>query len=177
MDQQRYEGSLAPRSSSVETRLSIYDLLPAALGAAALFVGPLVAHASLLVTAAGVLGAAIFLGGSLVVLRVFGRALVPAVLTSAAAGALAGFVYWLLARPDLTAIGTAGLGAIGGAAIAPFELIWLQFREEMAELEAQSQSGFVYTGFFSTLWRTLSTLRRARRELKRGPTPGDDGAA
>jgi hypothetical protein len=156
-------------------RLSIGDLFPAALGAACVFIGPLIADASLAVTLAGAAGAAIFLGGSLLVLRFFARSLVPAVLASAAAGAAGAFLYWVLAKPDLTAVGASGLGAIGGAVIAPFELIWVQFREEMAQLE--DDSGFVYTGFFSTIWRALVLTRRSRRELKRGPTQRGSGAA
>ena len=169
-------GMLTNRPSS-EVRLSLGDLFPAALGAAGVFIGPLVAHASLAVTLAGTAAAAVFLSGSLVVLHVFGRKLVPAVLSSAASGAVAAFVYWILARPDLTPIGTSGLGAIGGAVIAPFELIWLQYRHDVALIEAESESGFVYTGLFSTLWRSLLLIRRYNRELKRGPTERGDGAA
>jgi uncharacterized MnhB-related membrane protein len=128
--------------------------------AAGVFLGPLVANASLVGTLAGCAGAATFLAGSLVVLHVFGRSLVPAVLASAVSGATAALVYWVLARPDLTAVGTAGLGAIGGAAIAPFELIWVQFRYEMAQLEADSE--FEYTGLISTLWRALVLTLRYR---------------
>jgi hypothetical protein len=146
-----------------ERHLSLSDLVPAALGAAGVFIGPMVAHASLIGILAGCAGAAAFLGGSLLVLRAFGRSLVPAVLASAVAGAAGAFVYWVLARPDLTAVGTTGLGAIAGAAIAPFELIWVQFRHEMAKLEADSEF-FEYTGLFSTLWRTLVFMRRHTRE-------------
>jgi hypothetical protein len=151
------------RSSGVQ--LSLFDLLPAAIGAAGVFSGPLVANTSLIGVLASCAGAFTFLGGSLVVLRRFGRSLVPAVLTSAGAGAIAAAIYWVLARPDLTAVGTAGLGAIGGAVIAPFELIWVQFRYDMAQLEANSD--FEYTGFFSTLWRMLRDVHRIRRERNR----------
>src|SRR5437016_4738762 len=89
-----------------ERQLSLSDLVPAALGAAGVFMGPMVAHASFIGVLAGCAGAATFLGGSLVVLRGFGRSLVPAVLVSAVSGAAGGFVYWVLARPDLTAVGT-----------------------------------------------------------------------
>ncbi len=153
--------SVAP-AHTTEPQLSLSDLVPAALGAAGVFIGPMVAHASLVGILAGCAGAAVFLGGSLVVLRAFGRSLVPAVLASAVSGGAGALVYWVFARPDLTAVGTTGLGAIAGAAIAPFELIWLQFRYGMAQLEAESD--FEYTGLISTLWRSLAFLRRHTRE-------------
>ncbi len=114
------------RSSGVQ--LSLFDLMPTALAAVGALSGFLVANNTLFGILASCAAVFTFLGGSLLVLRRFGRSLVPAVLASAGIGAVAAFVYWLLARPDLTAIGTAGLGAIGGAAVAPFELIWVQFR-------------------------------------------------
>src|SRR3989442_15583166 len=106
-------GMLTNRPSS-EVRLSLGDLFPAALGAAGAFIGPLVAHAALAVTLAGTAAAAVFLGGSLIVLHVFGPKLVPAVLASAASGAAPAFFYWILATPDLTPLGTSGLRAIRG---------------------------------------------------------------
>jgi uncharacterized MnhB-related membrane protein len=126
----------------------------------------LVSDASLIGLPGGLAGAAVFLGGSLVVLLVFGRSLVSAIIVSAISGAAASLVYWLLARPDLDPAGTAGLGAIGGAVIAPFELIWVKFRDEVAELEAASD--FEYAGLGSTLWRALSAALRRTGEREPG---------
>jgi hypothetical protein len=151
------------RSSGVQ--LSLLDLLPTAVGAAGALSGFLVANTTLVGILASCAAVFTFLGGSLVVLRRFGRSLVPAVLASAGTGAVGAFVYWVLARPDLTAVGTAGLGAIGGAAIAPFELIWVQFRHDMAQLEANSD--FEYTGLIPMLWRALREVRRLTRERNR----------
>src|SRR2546426_11778202 len=87
---------------TAEPQLSLSDLVPAALGAAGVFIGPMVAHASLIGVLAGCAGAAIFLGGSLVVLHAFGRSLVPAVLASAVSGGAGALVYWVITRPGLT---------------------------------------------------------------------------
>jgi uncharacterized MnhB-related membrane protein len=142
-------------------RLSLSDFIPAALVAAGVFAHPLLAHATFIHILAGLAGGATFFAGTLIVLRRFGTSLVPAVLASAASGAMAGLVYWLLGRPDLTAIGTAGLGAVGGAVVAPFELVWVEFRLKMAQLETQSD--FEYTGFLSTLWSFLIEVVPRRR--------------
>jgi uncharacterized MnhB-related membrane protein len=161
--------TVATRRTS-ERELSLSDLVPAALGAAGVFIGPMVAHASLISILAGCAGGATFFGGSLAVLRAFGRSLVPAVLASAVSGAAGALVYWLLARPDLTAVGTTGLGAIAGAAIAPFQLIWVQFRYEVAQIEADHE--FEYTGLVSTLWRALLVTFRHRPPKERGRIGG-----
>jgi hypothetical protein len=81
---------------------------------------------------ASLVAGVVFFAGSLGSLWLLRRRLVPTVIGSAVAGSLAGAVYGLIAPAwSVGVLNGAGLGAVAGATIAPFQLIFLHGRRAL----------------------------------------------
>jgi len=115
--------------------LPLAELASAAWGGAAVLIGFVIGHASVggLLSAAAAGG--VFFLLSLACLRYLSKRFYTFLFGSALAGGAAGFSYWLLWRPDVTAIGGLVLGAIGGALVSVFQLLFVHFRSNMLGIE------------------------------------------
>jgi len=145
--------------------LPVAELASAAWGGAAVLVGFVVGHASVGHVLSAAAAGGIFFLLSLTCLRYLSSRLYPFVLASALAGGAGGFSYWLLWRPGVTAIGALVLGAIGGALVSAFQLIYVHYRSDMLGIEERldarlSQIDRAFTEDLATLDREQHSRTR-----------------
>jgi hypothetical protein len=117
--------------------LPLTDVASVALGGALVAIGPLLTHVGVRGVLAGLVAGAAFFFFSSLSLRYLSAWLLPSTLGGAVAGALTGLTYWILGRPDFTALGVVVLGAVGGAGISVFQLIAVQYLRQKARIEEQ----------------------------------------
>ena len=147
--------------------LPVAELASAAWGGAAVLVGFVVGHASVGRALSAAAAGGVFFLLSLTCLRYFSSRLYPFVLASALAGGAAGLSYWLLWRPDVTAIGAFVLGAIGGALVSAFQLIYVHYRSDMLGIQERLDEGL--SQIDRALTEKLQALDREQHSRTRLP--------